>query len=374
MATILGTFGDDTLAATAAGDLVQGRAGNDLITTTFNETTLEGGNGIDVLIATSDVDVVAPDTDVVIAQSIDGGIGNDEINFQGTLDLADGSDGSSGSILSFAVGGFGRDTISIDNTVTSSSLSFAGAAAFVDSGTMNDTVDVKLSASSAAEAGVFAFIETGTGEDLVTITASATAMIDGQSFAQLAVDLGNGDDSLTAFLSASRVEAGVFGGFGNDEMTVNVSGDGPGSTASILLFGGGGNDTMTVGFGVGVDGTAELFGGGGSDRLAVVGGSGSTLAGGAGSDFLTGSAAADVFLFGDETVDGAVHRDEITNYSKAQGDVVAVAGGEDAIASWSIVGGSTRLFLEGDGDLIILRNLIITGLSDMAFEDTLLIP
>ena len=46
---IIGTPGNDVLAAAADGDHVLGLAGDDTLTSAFNRTTLDGGSGNDSL-------------------------------------------------------------------------------------------------------------------------------------------------------------------------------------------------------------------------------------------------------------------------------------------------------------------------------------
>ena len=49
MGEIFGTDGPDTLAARADGDRVFGLGGNDILSSAFNRTTLDGGAGGDRL-------------------------------------------------------------------------------------------------------------------------------------------------------------------------------------------------------------------------------------------------------------------------------------------------------------------------------------
>lgn len=114
----------------------------------------------------------------------------------------------------------------------------------------------------------------------------------------------------------------LFGGGGGDVLIARGGHD--------LLHGEAGNDRL-----LGQDGDDRLFGDAGSDTL--LGGNGQDwLLGGAGRDRLSGEAGADrfVFLTGD-TGARAATRDQVTDFSHAQGDRIdlsgidAVAGGRD---------------------------------------------
>ena len=90
-ATIVGTYGDDTLRGTSGADvivaldgddLVMGMSGNDLICGGAGEDRLYGGDGHDVIFGLSDADVIV------------GGEGNDKLHGSTGPDNLHGSDGS----------------------------------------------------------------------------------------------------------------------------------------------------------------------------------------------------------------------------------------------------------------------------------------
>ena len=363
--TIFGTNQNDTLAATQEDQVVLGGNGKDLLTTDFNETTLAGENGDDVLIANNDLHIGATDDDLTFVQWLDGGICNDQLTVTTTADVAGDAfeEDSRAEFVAYAIGGYGHDSISIDMTVTSSSHSYVVAGALVDAGYGNDTVDIDLSVTSEGDDGAVAYVIAGSGADVMNISASASSET-GVAASQVLVDAGGGNDSLTAFLTGTETAASVAGGYGNDELVINTVNDNDAATVDYaIVWGDGGNDTIVAAFSSDTVGQAYLDGGTGSDRLSVVGGAGSTLTGGAGSDVLTGSSAADNFYFGGETTDGTANRDTITNYSEAQGDVIELPNGISDVTSWNVVGGNTQLHLTGDGDLIILKNVVVTDLS-----------
>jgi Ca2+-binding RTX toxin-like protein len=86
-----------------------------------------------------------------------------------------------------------------------------------------------------------------------------------------------------------------------------------------MLFGGGGNDTLNGG-----NGNDDLRGEGGNDVLN--GGAGDdSLNGGSGADVLTGGTGADCFDYVAFSDSAGANVDRITDYSRAEGDVLVFA-------------------------------------------------
>lgn len=79
------------------------------------------------------------------------------------------------------------------------------------------------------------------------------------------------------------------------------------------------------------------------------------FAGGAGNDAMTGRGGNDVFVFGAETGTGLRQTDTVTDFRP--GDLLDLGGA--GIPRELHSGGSTRLFLGADNDVIVL-----TGLAD----------
>jgi Ca2+-binding RTX toxin-like protein len=120
----------------------------------------------------------------------------------------------------------------------------------------------------------------------------------------------------------------------NFENVIGSGGDDTivGSTIANMLDGSDGNDALTGG-----DGNDTLVGGSGNDTLN--GGQGmDTLTGGTGSDVLTGGADADNFVFGSGDSAAGPPFDEITDFTREQGDKINVSGID------AIDGGSGNLF------------------------------
>ena len=127
----------------------------------------------------------------------------------------------------------------------------------------------------------------------------------------------------------------IFGGAGNDTITINI----PGNTRiKTVLNGGAGNDTITGGDGndtvLGGQGHDTLSGGRGHDTLR--GGAGNdSLAGGLGNDTLHGEAGSDTLRggAGQNAVDGGAGVD--TFYGTRANDRVRLAAGERLIGNES---------------------------------------
>jgi Ca2+-binding RTX toxin-like protein len=156
---------------------------------------------------------------------------------------------------------------------------------------------------------------------------------------------------------------------GNDQENVFLSGGGNdglyGYGGADWLNGGSGDDALSGGSGVDI-----LEGANGDDT--IVGGSGNDyLWGGFELDTLTGGSGADDFLFeeGDSGV-GAGNRDEITDFSKADGDDIDLAtfGNLDLIGQDTFdAPGQVRFFHSG-GDTIVRINTVGNTGAEMEIE------
>ena len=172
----------------------------------------------------------------------------------------------------------------------------------------------------------------------------------------IAVDVSNADSTFTldgvTYGGVSFVS--VFGGDGDDTISVNIGGSGP--IAASIDAGGGSDDVTLVGAG-GVWGQGgndsirvadsfrgEAHGGPGDDRIVMSGDSPDTnIRGGPGNDFIDGSANAyPVFPHGDQGDDvilGSNNDDEI--YGDGGSDLLAGNGGNDIF--WGVDGERDRL-------------------------------
>ncbi|MCC1495163.1 calcium-binding protein, partial [Cognatishimia sp. F0-27] len=228
----------------------------------------------------------------------------------------------------------------------------------------------------------------GAGEDRLEGGDGADSL-DGGSFADRLVG-GLGDDTiegggnfdtvlytgLAAGVSVNLENGSASGGGGTDMLSgvENVFGSGQADTIygtnlhGNRLEGSNGNDTI-----YGLDGRDTILGGNNDDRILggadvdqILGGAGADfLDGGAGRDFYTGGSGADNFVFRSiaDTGVGQFARDEVRDFSSAEGDVInlflidadANAGGNQA---FTVVGSFT-----GTAGELTLLNTVKSGVN-----------
>jgi Ca2+-binding RTX toxin-like protein len=233
---IFGDAGDDTLRGNEGPDFIDGGAGNDSIMGDSENDTLMGGSGNDVIQGGAGADTIDGGTDdgtVTGFDSIDGGVGDDEIRTKGRE-----------SEFDVIRGGANNDKIV--NVSTSSPIgdlvfnSFIAAANQIEQifgkgsrivgNSGNNVLDFRLNPTGAST--VMMNLVLGIlgldGNDVI----HGTAGID-------TINGGTGNDSL-------------YGYAGNDNLSGGVGDD--------YLDGGAGNDTLA-----GNDGLDTLFGGAGND-------------------------------------------------------------------------------------------------------------
>jgi Ca2+-binding RTX toxin-like protein len=173
---------------------------------------------------------------------------------------------------------------------------------------------------------------------------------------------GTGDDSL----SGDRGHDHIAGESGNDHLD--------GGAGNDTLTGGSGNDTLSGGLGddtlQGSNGNDQLNGGAGNDRLF----------GSAGTDQLTGGLGADRFLFTTSDRGGLSGTDHITDFSRAQGDVIDLSGidansGRTGNQAFRFIGTDAfshtagELRLTGTGNTMVLSgDLNGDGIGDFAIR------
>jgi outer membrane autotransporter protein len=247
-----GNGNDDIFMYSGTVGSVAGNSGADVLnlyggTVTLSGNAVTGGDGDDTINlggppippppAPPPNPPLAPLT-LAINGTVDGGAGNDTINFM------------SGSVLALA-GGAGNDVFSLDGgTITSTGTALDGGdgddvitlngtslTGTVDGGAGNDIISVKTGS-------VLALVG-GTGNDTFnldggTVTSTGTGL-----------DGGDGDDVIN--LAGTVLSGAVLGGTGNDALTW--------SSGSLLSFSGGdGSDTAVVNA-TEYDGTQVLDGG-----------------------------------------------------------------------------------------------------------------
>lgn len=371
--TLDGTSSGNTLTGTAGRDLIDGLAGNDTIYGLNGNDTLIGGLGNDTLYGGEGDDEFRVEgsgqgsdrfygdagNDVIV-----GGEGNDTIvmtrfDLASSIERIDGGDGiniltgtSSGNVLDFSAttlsgiahidGGAGNDTIT----------GSAGDDRIIG-GTGNDTLNGGDGDDEFVIEGV------GQGSDTVLGGAGFDSILggDGDDIFMLArfdqdssIERIVGGDGLNILMGTSssnvldftNIElsgiAHIDGGAGNDTII--------GSTGNDRIIGGAGNDTLYgdegddefVVEGVaqgadtiwGGDGFDTILGGAGDDTMTLVrfdqGSSIELIAGGAGTNLLTGTASSNVLDFTSTTLTGIAHID-----GGAGNDVIIGSAGADVL-------------------------------------------
>ncbi len=248
--------------------------------------TISGGAGFDVVDYSHSVDAVSLNLDD--AGHVSGIPGNLSDPGEGKIGGGNAT-GDSLSGIEGIVGGHGHDTL------------YGNASAnYIDGGAENDTIkgedgnDVLIGGTGADT------IDGGAGNDHITYDGADVSIAGGADADTLVVN-GAATIDLSATADQSLGDTAIVTGFEHVDasgagVAVNLTGDG---NANVLT-GGAGNDT--------------LHGGAGNDTLT--GGAGNDiLSGGLGNDILTGGTGADTF----KASGGNEH---ITDYNKAEGDVV----------------------------------------------------
>ncbi len=126
----------------------------------------------------------------------------------------------------------------------------------------------------------------------------------------------------------------LFGSAGADVLVANAG------NLGSRLFGNAGGDQLW-----GAEGDDELWGGAGRDVIRGGGGA-DVLVGGEGNDQLVGGAGADRFVFNA----AGWGRDEVFDFSRAEGDLIDMRGSGYAFADLaiSVIGTTTRVEVQGD--------------------------
>jgi Ca2+-binding RTX toxin-like protein len=316
--------GNDTLSGGAGNDLLSGGDGNDSLAGGDDNDQLFGGTGNDNLSGDLGNDTLqGEDGDDTLsggggADSLVGGIGNDSLLGDAGADTLAGGDGNDrlfgGADNDSLLGEAGADTLAggdgddrLFGGVGDDSLSGDLGNDSLEGGDGNDTLSGGDGADTLAGGYGNDSLNAGAGDDTVTDEFTGNTTGGGAD----TVDLGDGNDVFTGSGQGTGDNDLVFGGLGNDTITVRQADDtvygGDGNdlittldedpTFGDALYGDAGNDTI-----IGANTDDTLFGGTGNDVLSgggntdtLFGGDGDdTLAGGAGADSLDGGAGFDV--------------------------------------------------------------------------------
>jgi Ca2+-binding RTX toxin-like protein len=315
-----GTSGDDTLIGGAGNDTINGNDGNDSLYGNDGNDRINGGDGNDLIDGGSGDDILRPG---IGSDTLIGGDGNDTIAFNAVLST--NAELPQGQI----VGGAGIDTIDLRN-VSPASASVNASQLIVTVGSQQFTV-------SGVERLLF-----GGSDDFISLSAASDS---------LRVFGGAGNDYLSINPSSA-----AFGQDGDDTFWISGS---FGSATSGQVDGGSGTDLLKTNIGFVVDlaaGTAEsfeasysiagienvsvslsgyaatAFGDDGANVLSVVdftddGRAGVTFYGRGGNDELLGSSGDDVLEggAGNDTLDGGAGNDT-ASYAHASTGVTVDLG------------------------------------------------
>jgi Ca2+-binding RTX toxin-like protein len=307
--------------------VVNADAGGDSITINTSvassiHTTLNGGNGDDVITGGNTPDVINGDAG---ADSLVGGAGADTL-----------------------AGGAGNDTINGGNG--SDTVSFAGSS---DLGTDNLS---DSGASTDTDALYFAGITSGAGV-VVDIGSTQTAQQVIASQIYLTLASGSAFESVTGTIYADNI-------FGNDlaNTLYGIGGDDDidGHAGSDYISGGDGHDVITGG-----DDGDHILGDGGDDNLS--GNSGAdTINGGDGSDDITGDSENDL-LYGDAGSGGTGY----VGYGYIAGDGDDTIHGNSGVDTIYGGHGNDSLFGDSEADTIYGDYASLTGSSTVEGDDYL---
>lgn len=260
---------------------------------------------------------------LVTNASIDLGAGND------TLTLANGTNSATVANTETIIGGTGSDAITLATAANNASI---------DLGAGNDA----LAFGSFTNAASVARVETltgGSGNDTITLGSALTAA--------MSVDLGAGSNKLTLANGGNtgtvKNVATLVGGTGSDTLTL----------AGALVNGsvdlGSGSDTLNLANftnRVSVANTETVHGGSGNDTIVLTGSVADTVIGGGGMNFVSGSSAADRFVF-DQNSYGNLTK--VLNFSAGNGDKIALdTTGSNTLSANTYDLGGAGLILNAD--------------------------
>ena len=381
-----GTEADDSIDARGGDDLVQGFGGNDLLLGGSGEDTLVGGDGDDTIEGGRGDDRILDD---VGDDSLIGGEGNDTIRSSIGNDTLFGGDGDDliEASFRFAIpqplpptnlidGGSGDDTLNFkdDSTVTGGS----GADSFrLDEDMRNDvtsriedfdpdedTLHVRV-ATAGSDGGGFSLVPRtdGLGNDLYLDDDLVVEILSAKDFtlADLDIDVGlfETPGGVTSYaVGPNDVEAGVqhIGSIGDDSITGSADDDRlQGNRGSDILIGGAGDDTLIADGGFAVVSRTEglivrvetdTADGGDGDDL-IISRDGNIVTGGEGSDVF-GIVPGPYFQIGDIQYPPTV----ITDFDPAEDQIVIASADVDATPVPSDI--TVRVLDDGTGAEVLV--------------------
>jgi len=331
-ATLTGTSFGEILIGRDVADTINGGGGDDYIIANGGADTIDGGTGVDVILAGAGDDIIIADQ---ADKLIDGGDGVDTLRVAGAFTSASNAQiANVENVLLTAAA-----TLNLSNQTESFTITGSSGADSITGGSGNDTI-VAAQNDTLIDGGAGndtlrlggSFTSTSNAQlanvENVVLTAAATLNLANQTEA-FAITGSTGSDTITGGSGADSISAGD----GNDTIV--------GAQNDVLIDGGNGSDTLQVGANftatsngqiVNVENITltaaatlnlanqsegfKIIGSSGNDT--IIGGSGADIINAAGgNDTLTGGAGADQFRFATNT-----GTDTVSDFSKAEGDKI----------------------------------------------------
>lgn len=320
---LYGDNGENVLIGMSGNDSLSGRGGDDILHGGDGNDRLYGGDGIDTALYS---DANAGITINLALTTIQDTVGAGSDTLSGIENIL----GSSFDDMLSGSAGFNR----LDGGAGDDALFGGTGSDTLIGGYGNDIID----GWTGFDTALYTALATGVTVDLDIATAQDTGGGGVDTLLRIENLVGSGhDDFLFGSANRNRIEGGngidvidgrggndtLIGGAGNDILIGGTGADRlVGGSGRDDLFGGGQRDRLEGG-----SGHDDLFGGDDVDRL--LGGDGNDLlVGGRGTDFLFGGSGADRFDFNslNDSGVGPYQRDEIRDFSSAEGDRIDVFG------------------------------------------------
>jgi serralysin len=342
----IGGSGADTIYGNDANNTISGGAGNDLLYGSIGDDTLDGGADSDTVNYSYTADSFAFD----FLSNTSVSITHLSLGFTDILN----------NIENYIFSGVNYTRAELENTFSPdtfiTSFNWSGGQHYY--ATSN-------SETTTLTAGDIGYNTLTAGTDVATVVRSGSALtitIDNASAPNgIFVRGADNADTITINGTHSALDARIFGGGGNDEITISSI------TGNDRLYGEAGDDTITAGAGndyiYGGDDNDTLYGGAGIDNLQGDAGT-DELNGGDDNDFLFGGLGTDTLNgdAGNDLLDGGAG-DDILNggdgydrlYGGADNDTISGGAGNDraygGAGNDGISGGTGQDYLFGEAGL-----------------------
>ena len=362
---------------TPQDDIISGRgshfglAGNDDLSTTFQNGILDGGTGDDTLLVDFDSDTVPPYP--LVQYLLNGGSGDDSISAD--VRVSDRTTLRDYSPVITVNGGTGNDVTSIDQTIYLDWIDSDGygAGVLTPSNTVVDQFgDNTVSVSSfygSDDGGVEAqtSIFTGNGADNVT----TDFFSEGNNYSTTinqTIHLGGGNDQLTMTQRSGYGVMMIDAGGGHDNINMTFWGDGAnegGNGFTFALDAGLGNDTVVANVseayscgGISSGGNFNL--GGGHDNFILNAGYGNNYD----IDLGSGSNVARISIGDDNPVDYGPHTINVVGANGGNDIQIDLSYANDENLSSSVTTGSGR-------DTVVINNTFNNTVSTGSKADSI---